>query len=332
MNVLGVLPGYPPGSKVGAFITTHLFLRHLAERGHTVRVLLTGSECEPYTLDGVEVESVAVGEPLAGPIPNWPIVDTHGRWADVICSNAGDDYGQGVANRARRPSVRFAHAIAARNTHGADLVVANSHETAATVAHGDVMVVNPPIFPADYLCTPGDKVTLVNLSDWKGGPLLWWLAERMPETQFLGVVGAYGEQGLPAELTRFRGRPTRALPNLTLHPPVDDMRDIYSQTRLLLMPSLIESFGRVALEAACSGIPTVANPTPGLVEALGDAATWCEWDDPACWQRTIRRLTTNPIDYHDASVAALARACRLDPIGDLDRFTAQVEALVGVSA
>lgn len=330
MNVLGVLPGYPPAAKVGAFITTHLLLRHLAAQGHTVRVLLTGSVCEPYTLDGVEVLSVAVGDPPAGPIPNWPIVEGHGTWADVICSNAGDDYGQGIANRARRPSVRFAHAIAARNTHGADLVVANSHETAATVAHGDVMVVHPPIWPDEYRTTPGSKVTLVNLSDWKGGPLLWWLSAHMPGTEFLGVVGAYGEQGLAAELTRFRGKPTPARDNLTLHPPVDDMRDIYSQTRVLLMPSLVESYGRVALEAACSGIPTIANPTPGLVEALGDAATWCDWDDPGAWVRAIRRLTTNPIDWADASTAASERVASLDPDGDLDRFASAVESLVGV--
>ena len=34
-----------------------------------------------------------------------------------------------------------------------------------------------------------------------------------------------------------------------------DMRSVYAQTRVLLVPSVYESYGRVALEAAASGIP-----------------------------------------------------------------------------
>jgi glycosyltransferase involved in cell wall biosynthesis len=328
VNVLGILPGYPPRSRVGAFITTHLFLAHLAAKGHRVRVLLSKTVCDPYDLDGVEVSSIAVGDPPAGPIPNWPIVHEHGDWADVILSNAGDDYGQGVANRAMRPSVRFAHAIAARNTHGADLVIANSRETAATVTHGRVMVIPPPIHPADYATTPGDCVTLVNLSPWKGGPLFWWLAERLPEIQFLGVLGSYGDQGAAA--LAHLGPITEG--NVTIVPPTDDMRTVYSRTRVLLMPSLVESYGRTAMEAACSGIPTIANPTPGLLEAMGaDGAVWRGWDQPDSWVSAIRALL-EPKKWKVASKAAKARADQLDPIADLDRFTAEVEALVGVPA
>lgn len=332
MNVLGVLPGYPPTSRVGAFISTHLFLAHLATRDHQVRVLLTGTPCDPYTLDGVHVQSVAVpnGDHYRAPLSNWPIVNVHGDWSDVIVSNAGDDYGQGIANRACRPSVRFAHAAAARSTHQAALVVANSHETAATVTHGDVMVVNPPVMPADYRATPGDRVTLVNLSPWKGGPLFWWLSEALPDVDFLGVAGSYGNQGPAGQIATFAGRPVFA-GNTTIIPSTEDMRSVYARTRVLLMPSMVESFGRVALEAACSGIPTIANPTPGLVEAMGDHAIWCDWDRPDRWADEIRRLQ-DPDEWAKASANASARAALLDPAADLDRFAERIETLVGVSA
>jgi hypothetical protein len=82
------------------------------------------------------------------------------------------------------------------------------------------------------------------------------------------------------------------------------------------MPSDYESFGRVAMEAAASGIPTIAAPTPGLRECLGDAGTFVELDNVDGWERAIRALL-DPDAYRAAALAARAR---------FDAFTLESDA------
>lgn len=144
---------------------------------------------------------------------------------------------------------------------------------------GSSIVLRPMIDPSLYRTKPGDAITLVNVTEQKGSSVLLELARRCPDLSFLGVRGGWGQQLESSDL-----------PNLRLIGPVDDMRDVYHQTRVLLMPSTKEAFGRVGVEAACSGIPTIAAPLPGIREALGDAALYADRDDLAAWERHVRSL------------------------------------------
>jgi len=204
-------------------------------------------------------------------------------------------------------------------THAADLrglVVFNSHWMAAELGgHEKGIVVRPPVFANDYATTPGDKVTLINLSPTKGGNLFWDLARRMPDVKFLGVKGAYGEQV------------EHDLPNVEVleHVCGHDMRErVYGQTRVLLMPSDYESWGRVGVEAMCSGIPVVAHPTEGLTESLGHAGIFLDRGNGDAWENELRRLG-KPQAWRAASKKAKARAVALDPAADIDRWVTAVE-------
>jgi glycosyltransferase involved in cell wall biosynthesis len=130
----------------------------------------------------------------------------------------------------------------------------------------------------------------------------------MHEVQFLAVRGGYGNQLTPVKLK-----------NARLVGPIEDMRDVYRQTRILLMPSEAETWGRVGLEAMASGIPVIAHPTPGLRESLGDAATFIDRDDDEAWVTEIRRLM-RPLPWSEASGKAKAHADRFDPLAELERF------------
>jgi glycosyltransferase involved in cell wall biosynthesis len=79
----------------------------------------------------------------------------------------------------------------------------------------------------------------------------------------MGVMGGYGEQDVRS-----------GFDNVTFHGHVMDMRPIYDETRIVLMPSKYESYGRIAVEAASRGIPSIVCPTPGLLEALDDAGIY----------------------------------------------------------
>jgi Glycosyl transferases group 1 len=199
------------------------------------------------------------------------------------------------------------------------LTVANSQWMALRIPR-DCLVVRPPVDPVLYTATPGSAVTLINLTAGKGGHLFWTIARKMPGTEFLGVEGAYGEQVIPVQ----------GLPNVTVLDAMDGrlMRDeVYARTRILLVPSDYESWGRAATEAMCSGIPVIAHRAEGaLAENLGDAAIWADRHDPEAWVEQIRRLAS-PAAWEAASEAARKRSAELDPAGELERWCEAVEAL-----
>jgi hypothetical protein len=308
MRILAVTPLYPPTSRVGAWLTTHEFLAHMATRGHRISVVSLLGVHDPYTLDGVVVHPGT----RVGIVDLLPAVD-------VVVSHCGDE---GEAHRAAIaagiPSVRMVHGIVANQAvlDGATLAVFNSESLReATAWNGRSIVAHPPVNPDSYRTTRGDCITLVNLAEAKGGQLFGLIARSMPDRQFLGVRGGYGRQIV-----------TYA-PNVNTIQPTQHMRDdVYARTRVLLMPSAQETWGRVGIEAMCSGIPVIAHPTPGLTESLGDAGIFVDRGDLAGWRRAIERLD-DPDVYAQASQRALRRVAQLDHRTDLARFTIAIESL-----
>ena len=191
--------------------------------------------------------------------------------------------------------------------------------------YDNAMVLYPLIEPAHYrVDETGDALVLVNCCEEKGGQLFWELARLMPERRFLGVYGGWGWQIIPKPM----------LPNCEVMDHTLDPRDIYRQTRIVLMPSQdlgtprtipwTESYGRIGIEAAASGIPTIAHPTPGLMESLGASGTFCDRYDPSQWIEAIRALDVEA-EYADVSAAALKRSGELAPGPQLDALELALE-------
>lgn len=305
MRIAARLPLYPPSSRVGSWLSTHLCLAHMAELGHQVDVVTYLQGGYAYVLDGVTVHPGASWEDLAG-------------GCDVVVSHLGDDQAASKWAKANGvPSVRMVHGEP-RPGHVLDdtLAVFNSQSLKRHVGYRRrSVVVHPPIDPSDYRTTPGQLVTLVNLAHAKGGLQFFRLAKSTPDVQFLGVRGGYGVQV------------SDKAKNVTvIDPTLDMVGEVYSRTRVLLMPSSHESWGMVAVEAMASGIPVIAHPTPGLLESLGDAGIFVDRGDLRGWQREVRRLMS-PTAWSEASAKASARATELDPAPQLARFAEAVEAL-----
>ena len=298
---------------------THALLRALVARGHGVDVVLAAPVGDPYEVDGVRV---------------WPYRDKSDpfRFVDSTCvivthvESAGRPIALGNARGV--PVAQIAHNAgafteSALKRRSAALTVFNSRHVWDQLAGLCVrsVVVHPPVDPAEYATTPGDAVTLINLSEDKGAEVFYALAERFPDRAFLGVRGGYGVQVLP--------RGANDIPNVEIldHVPPDRMRDdVYARTRILLMPSAHESWGRVGVEAMTSGIPVIASDLPGLRESLGDAGTFCAWDDVDAWEAALRRLLDGR-SWRAWSRRAKARVAELDPVADLDRWCREIEAL-----
>ena len=117
----------------------------------------------------------------------------------------------------------------------------------------------------------GDCITLINANVNKGVHQFLALARAMPDRKFLGILPYYGEREIPASPG-----------NIEWIPFQDDIRTILKRTRILLVPSYYESFGRVAVEAMVNGIPVLyAKPATNSVYPGGSTEGLEEWIQPA---------------------------------------------------
>jgi glycosyltransferase involved in cell wall biosynthesis len=100
------------------------------------------------------------------------------------------------------------------------------------------------------------------------------------------------------------------------------MREVWRRTRIVVMPSVSETYGLVAVEAMASGIPVIAHPTPGLRESLGAGGLFADRDDLDAWAAILDDLS-HPHRFAAASRYARARSQELALEG-----AAQLAALV----
>ncbi len=102
-------------------------------------------------------------------------------------------------------------------------------------------------------------------------------------------------------------------------PPVEirglrtDVREVYGCCDVVLVPSLAESFGRVAAESMMNGLPVVASDLPALREVLGDAGLLVTAGDPCSFAAAIRRLVDDPSLRNTLGRAGRQRVEQYDP-------------------
>ncbi|MET9458358.1 glycosyltransferase family 4 protein [Streptomyces canus] len=307
MRILAVLPTYGPVPPTGAVITTREYLRGLVAAGHSVQVVTTGRQSgRVRTEDGVKV----------WPLGNWRSA-IHQERPQLIITHHGDRRAALVVRQLWRvPHLLMVHGMSAnRNLGSPALAWFPSQACRDYYADygGPSIVLPPPVNPALYGTKAGDMVTLNGATAAKGADVVAHVAARLPGMRFL-VVKTVGR--VPARMPR----------NVELIDRTDP-RAVYARTRVQVMPSTVESYGRAGVEAMLSGIPVLAAPLPGLREALGDAATYIPRDDIDRWVEELRRLS-DPDAYADASAKARAHGAALDWAGNLREFEATCASLV----
>lgn len=291
MKIGAIVHMYPPRHNAGAEWYLHHTLRWLKTRGHTVSVWVDRLREHSH------VEARFQGIDLVNYTParyasQHDVILTHLDMTSVAIQ---------AAAAAGKPLAHLVHNHRQLATGGvtqatAQLVVFNSRWLCVEVGwSGRQIVVPPPVPPADYRTDPGrdrDAITLVNLSHEKGVETFAEVARLLPERRFIGVLGAYNVQqrDLPA--------------NVEVRVSTPRMRSVYQDTRLLLIPSVYESYGRVGLEGGWSGIPSVYHPTKGLMESIGSAGLICARGIAPCWLGAIK-LMDDPERYKLLSAEAL---------------------------
>jgi glycosyltransferase involved in cell wall biosynthesis len=257
------------GHNAGAETTLHDILRYLVANGWEAHVIV--SQPNPgqteTVIDGVHVHPQADRRTILHWIPQASVVISHLECTErtvVLARKYGVPVVQLIHN-----DMTPTHGYVAM---GCDLALFNTDWVKNRFDfEGLSLTVHPPVDGSRYSILPNASqgcITLVNLWKPKGSEIFYQLAERFPNQKFLGVVGGYGEQDIRS-----------GIDNVSFHSHTHDMSIVYSRTKIVLMPSKYESYGRVAVEAASLGIPSIVADTPGLREALGDSGTFCSGID-----------------------------------------------------
>lgn len=268
MRILWSIHLYPPRHNCGSEVVAHNVNKFLISRGHQVRVILHQDKMHnihtPYNYEGVEV----IGS--TGHVESY-------RWADAIMTHL--DFTQFsiiMAHEVKKPLFHFVHNdttyTSVQSAPSRNFVVYNSRWIGEKINYPHSSFVLHPPCDMDYynVCEDpinNEYITLINLDQNKGGKILREVAKAMPDRKFLGVIGGYSS---PAEVGQIRDQPG----NVKVIPNTPHILEVYKKTRVLLMPSAYESWGRTATEAMCNGIPVICTPTPGLKENCADAGIY----------------------------------------------------------
>jgi glycosyltransferase involved in cell wall biosynthesis len=214
--------------------------------------------------------------------------------------------------------------------------IANSRFTASRFHQrfGVYPAVVPPLFRrADYVTEVcGPLVTFINPVAVKGVELALEIAGLCPKIRFAFVRGWPLGLRDEARLKRAAAR----LGNVELRDRTGDMRTVYRDTRILLVPSQWEdeTWGRVVTEAQFSGIPAIVSDRGGLPEAVGPGGIIVPHDAPArAWANVLVTLWSDERAYAKLSKAALGHTTRadLDPDLQVSRLIDTLNSVAGAA-
>jgi glycosyltransferase involved in cell wall biosynthesis len=148
----------------------------------------------------------------------------------------------------------------------------------------------------NYIETTASKnkyVTMVNIHKHKGGNLFLYLIENCPDVSFLGIKTEYGSEELDAkikEVVDLRNA-TDGLAHCLLINRVSNMKEIYSQTRILLASSLVdETFCKVVNEAMLNSIPIITTGQGNIKYLVGNSTPIIPIDDQEGWLLKVREM------------------------------------------
>lgn len=163
-----------------------------------------------------------------------------------------------------------------------------------------------PIQLANYECVSNKKyVSVVNLSQKKGIDIAIEAAKSLPHIPFLfcDAVTNYSNE------TNNLAQVCEPISNIKFVTRVKDIKEIYSQTKVILAPYQWGSSTRILTEAQASGIPSVSSTESGLIETVADAGIIVEKNASiAEWARNIQFLYENENNWRTISKNALLQA------------------------
>jgi len=307
MTVVAVTHGYPPFWNMGGEVALHRAMSII--KGD--RAVLTKTEND-YIFEDIAVKKINVKNVLDVSSDPIPIAE------QLKALNARVVIGQ---NELSLPCVLAARAlgiVSIVNVHTppkygrgireaviqADYAVYNTKTAAEQWGEPNAVVLHPPISPLPKeIKNKGNAYTLLSSLYNKGVGVVLALAEMYPDKRFIIVRSpAEPTHGIPDLEER-----AAMLPNVELHPrvPPEEVYKYFEQTTIPVVPSMYETYGMSAIEAAGYGIPSVHVDTPHVREGIGEAAILIQ---PLSIEEAARGIEIIESDYEGHSRRARKRA------------------------
>jgi glycosyltransferase involved in cell wall biosynthesis len=186
-----------------------------------------------------------------------------------------------------------------------DLAVYNSQFTydhSPDKKEGDFVLI-PPVFDDVVADKKGDAIGFIKPIPHKGVEFVYKLAQAMPDRKFKILRGEWQTVETIKEF-----------PNIEFLQPVNDIKDYYSQIRILLTPSTYEDAGIVPMEAAKNGIPCISSNVMGLNET-NKAGIVLPLEIPL-WVEAIKKLD-DPVYYNDIATREIGDVNSIDWLGQI---------------
>jgi len=288
MNILAYVPDFPPLRYTGAELMLFDYLQALQKKGHYVEVVMSREKRVVSEYAGIPIKDVT----------NWSDYDTiitHG-------GSMGEAFNRGI--ELKKTVIYLCHNTYRHAIRPEVKVIFNSQFTKNNTnidLNGNENIVCQPIINFDYKRKKkrGKYITLINCSESKGGKLFYEIAKEGNGLKFLAVKGWYGSQ------VEFNEK------NIKQIEPVnhENIYDVFKKTKILLVPSAYECWGRIGIEAMASGIPVICSKgIGGLKEAYGNGAKYVNRENINAWTKAIAEVET---DYEKWVEKGFARVNQL---------------------
>lgn len=313
----------------GAFFHDVAIAKELQRRGHIVNFVivgkLTGEKTGVYRGIQWKHYSLSANEMGAANIfssPHFPFLNIVRKLNDrfqkpiLVTMHFGEDTASVQQSRGKWAEMLW---IVSENIKNHIVATQQYHPSFKTVESvRPLMLENEIKFQERGTFPPGDCISMVNANLLKGLPIFIALAQRFPNRKFLGVRPYYNKINVPEDVR-----------NIEWVNIQDDIRNVLVRTRIMLVPSMYESWGRVAFEAMYNGIPVLhtkpfdrsdkrARPsgsTEGMKEWIQGTQFECDFDNMEEWVNAIIALD-DPETYAEYSKKAYDRTYEMNVFGD----------------
>jgi glycosyltransferase involved in cell wall biosynthesis len=181
--------------------------------------------------------------------------------------------------------------------------IAISHFAATQYRDKGISRIVPPLIEKHHFRVESTReaVLFINPIVEKGLDIAVDLARHRPDVSF----DFFESWRLKRKQKRHARYLTNALPNVRWHSATTDTRQAYRRARLVLIPSVTETWGRVASEGHISGIPTLGSNRGALPETIGPAGICVDFEAPReVWHRAFSEIWDSAESYARFSAAA----------------------------
>ena len=211
----------------------------------------------------------------------------------------------------------------------ANAIVANAESLARQVEQrGFSCAVFPSVIETDITEVKSSRevALVINPIESRGVEMVWKIAKQSPQRRFV-VQESWPLSG--PELAMVEDH-VATLPNVGFRRSAPPGPQLYSDTRVLLVPYRVDNRPRVITEAQSNGIPVLAADVPALKEAIGDGGTVVPIDDIDGWVSELRSLWNDRERYERLAAEALAHSQRpeIDPAAVAGDFEKLLENLL----